>query len=256
MFGRRAAGPPGQRRVEPDFAAIHEQLQTHKYVTLQLLWEEYIEAHPEGYRYSRFCELYQRWRRKLDVVLRQQHRAGEKLFVDYAGATVPVENPQTGEVRQAQVFVAVLGASSYTYAEATWSQDLANWTGSHMRAFEFFGGVCRRSLSPTTFAHNEPLRIHSDVQLPPIPALAKHRSKRAEAALRDAAACSFPSTVVLPLFRRVRYCTVKLAGARVSNALRRARHIFSQASAARAFSEGDNASMRRRNRAGSSSSSA
>ena len=135
------AGPPGQRRAEPDFAAIHEQLQTHRHVTLQLLWEEYIETHPDGYRYSRFCELYQRWRRKLDVVLRQQHRAGEKLFVDYAGATVPVENLQTGEIRAAQIFVAVLGASSYTYAEATWSQDLANWTGSHMRAFEFFGGV-------------------------------------------------------------------------------------------------------------------
>ena len=93
LFGRRVAGPPGQRRAEPDFVSIHEQLQTHKYVTLQLLWEEHIEAHPEGYRYSRFCELYQRWRRKLDVALRQQHRAGEKLFVDYAGATVPVENP-------------------------------------------------------------------------------------------------------------------------------------------------------------------
>ncbi len=141
LFGRRVAGPPGQRRVEPDFASIHEQLQTHKHVTLQLLWEEHIEAHPEGYRYSRFCELYQRWRRKLDVVLRQQHRAGEKVFVDYAGATVPVENRQSDEVRQAQVFVAVLGASSYTYAEASWSQDLANWTGSHVRAFEFFGGV-------------------------------------------------------------------------------------------------------------------
>ncbi len=141
MFGGRAARPPGHRRAELDFASIHEQLQTHKYVTLQLLWEEHIEAYPEGYRYSRFCELYQRWRRKLDVVLRQQHHAGEKLFVDYAGATVPIENPQTGEIRQAQVFVAVLGASSYTYAEATWSQDLANWTGSHMRAFEFFGGV-------------------------------------------------------------------------------------------------------------------
>ena len=84
------------------------------------------EAHRDGYRYSRFLELYQRRRRKLDVVLRQQHRAGEKLFVDYAGATVAVENPQTGEVRAAQIFVAVLGAGSYTYAEATSSQDLPN----------------------------------------------------------------------------------------------------------------------------------
>ena len=137
----RLARPPGPSRAEPDFAAIHEQLQTHKHVTLQLLWEEYIEQHPDGYRYSRFCQLYQRWRRKLDVVLRQQHRAGEKLFVDYAGATVPVQNPLTGEMRPAQVFVAVLGASSYTYAEASWSQELPNWISSHLRAFEFFGGV-------------------------------------------------------------------------------------------------------------------
>jgi len=85
--------------------------------------------------------LYRRWRRKLDVVLRQEHRAGEKLFVDYAGATIPITNPQTGEVRQAQIFVAVLGASSYSYAEASWSQQLPDWLGSHVRAFEFFGGV-------------------------------------------------------------------------------------------------------------------
>ena len=93
LFVGRAARPPGPSRVGPDFAAIHEQLQTHKHVTLQLLWEEDIDQHRDGYRYSRFCQLYQRWRRQLDVVLRQQHRAGEKLFVDYAGATVPVQNP-------------------------------------------------------------------------------------------------------------------------------------------------------------------
>lgn len=141
LFGSREPKPPRPRCPEPDFPAIHQQLKTHKHLTLQLLWEEYIEAHPDGYRYSRFCDLYRQWRRQLDVVLRQQHRAGEKLFVDYAGATVAVENPQTGELRAAQIFVAVLGASSYTYAEATWSQGLADWIGSHLRAFEFFGGV-------------------------------------------------------------------------------------------------------------------
>ena len=102
LFGQRGAAVERCRKAEPDFAAVHEQLEAHKHVTLQLLWEEYIERHPEGYRYSRFCELYRRWRRRLDVVPRQQHRADEKLFVDYAGATVPVEDPHTGAVRQAQ----------------------------------------------------------------------------------------------------------------------------------------------------------
>jgi transposase len=141
LFGPRRVAPERYSKAAPDFAAIHEQLTSHKHVTLQLLWEEYFEQQPDGYRYSQFCELYRRWRRKLDVVLRQQHRAGEKLFVDYAGATVAVENPRTGELRQAQIFVAVLGASSYTYAEAAWTQQLPDWIGSHVRAFEFFGGA-------------------------------------------------------------------------------------------------------------------
>ena len=92
-----------------------------KGVTLALLWEEYKAVHPEGLQYSRFCEQYRAWASKLDVVMRQEHRAGEKLFVDYAGHTVGVVDRHTGELRQAQVFVAVLGASSYTYAEATWT---------------------------------------------------------------------------------------------------------------------------------------
>ena len=83
-------------RTSPDFAAIHEQLRSSKYVTLQLLWEEYRQGSPEGYRYSRFCELYQRWRSKLDVVLRQEHKAGEKMFVDWAGATIPVYDRHNG----------------------------------------------------------------------------------------------------------------------------------------------------------------
>lgn len=129
------------RRPAPDFAAIHAELQQHKHLTLQLLWEEYRSDHPDGYRYSRFCELYQGWRRKQEVVLRQEHRAGEKLFVDYAGQTIPVKDPVTGEIREAQLFVAVLGASNYTYAEATWTQGLGDWIGSHLRAFEFYDGV-------------------------------------------------------------------------------------------------------------------
>jgi transposase len=133
---------PAKRREfsPPDFTAVHEQLQRHKHVTLQLLWEEYRQSCPDGYRYSRFCDLYRSWRDRQEVVLRQQHRAGEKLFVDFAGDTVPVYD-SGGEPRQASIFVAVLGASSYTYAEATWTEGLADWIGAHMRAFEFLGGV-------------------------------------------------------------------------------------------------------------------
>jgi transposase len=129
------------RKPQPDFAQLHEELQRYPHLTLQLAWEEYRQAHPDGYAYSRFCELYQRWREQLDVVLRQDHVAGEKLFVDYAGATIPIHDPQGGPERQAAIFVAVLGASNYTYAEATESQELEHWMGSHIRVFEFLGGV-------------------------------------------------------------------------------------------------------------------
>ena len=135
-------GNSGRRRTrpEPDWNWVYRELK-HKGVTLQLLWLEYKREHPDGYQYSQFCERYRQWCGKLDVVLRQTYRAGEKVFVDFAGLTVPVVDPKTGEIRQAQVFVAVLGASNYTYAEATWSQDLPSWIGAHCRAFEFFGGV-------------------------------------------------------------------------------------------------------------------
>ena len=98
----------------PDFADLHLQRQRHAHLTQQLLWEKYRQANPDGYGYSRFCELYQRWRRKQDVVLRQEHKAGEKLFVDWAGTTIPIYGPSGGPVQQAHLFVAVLGASSYT----------------------------------------------------------------------------------------------------------------------------------------------
>ena len=110
-------------------------------MTLQLLWQEHRSAYPEGYGYSRYCELYQRWRAKLSPVMRQTHVAGERMFVDYAGTTLDVYDGMTGEIKTAQLFVATLGASSYTYAEATWTQNLADWIGSHRRAFSFFGGV-------------------------------------------------------------------------------------------------------------------
>lgn len=134
------ASPLPADRPKPDWQRIHQEM-GRKGVTLQLLWQEYKAVHPEGYQYSRFCDHYRAWKKKLDLVMRQDHRFGEKLFVDYAGQTVEVIDPDTGEVRQAQIFVAVLGASNYTYAEASWTQGLKNWIGAHQRAFDFFGGV-------------------------------------------------------------------------------------------------------------------
>jgi transposase len=127
-------------RVPPDLLKVHQELQK-KNVTLFLLWQEYREQQPKGYQYSWFCDQYRNWLGTRDLSMRQTHRAGEKLFVDYAGQTLPVIDPRTGEIRSAQIFVAVLGASNYTYAEATWSQSLPDWIGSHQRSFSFFGGL-------------------------------------------------------------------------------------------------------------------
>lgn len=132
--------PAQPSRPMPDWATVHQELKR-KGVTLFLLWQEYKACHPDGVQYSWFCEAYNKWSLKLDVVMRQRHRAGDKLFIDYAGQTVPVVDPGSGEGREAAIFIAVLGASNYTYAEATWSQSLPDWIGSHMRAFEAFGGV-------------------------------------------------------------------------------------------------------------------
>jgi transposase len=143
LFPSRPERTHPQRRPVVDFAEIHRQLQTHKHLTLQLLWEEYRESHPDGYGYSRFCELYQRWSRNQDVVLRQEHRAGEKMFVDWAGPTVPVYDRQTGATTPASLFVAVLGASTYTFACATLNQTLPNWIDCHVRAFEYFSGTTK-----------------------------------------------------------------------------------------------------------------
>jgi transposase len=106
-----------------------------------LLWEEYQANNPQAYRYSRFCQLYRAWAGKLKLSMRQIHRAGEKLFVDYTGHTLEIVDRHGGEIRTAQIFVAVLGASNYTFAEATWSQNLSDWLGSHRRCFEFLGGI-------------------------------------------------------------------------------------------------------------------
>src|SRR5689334_3339777 len=130
-----------RRRAEPDWAAVHRELKR-KHVTLQILWDEYIERQPDGYRYSRFCELYRAWASRVSVTMRQTHAGGDKLFVDYAGDTVPViVDRLTGKTRPAQIFVAVLGVSHFTTAEASWTQGLADWIGAHTRAFEAIGGA-------------------------------------------------------------------------------------------------------------------
>lgn len=131
---------PTDERPLPDWGYVHRELRR-KGVTLLLLWQEYHETDPKAFRYSRYCELYHAWRQASEPRMHQVHKAGEKLFVDYAGHTARVVDRKTGGIREAQVFVATLGASSYTFAEATWTQDLRDWTESHVRAFAYFGGV-------------------------------------------------------------------------------------------------------------------
>ena len=126
----------------PDFAKLHAELKRPG-VTRMLLWQEYKSAQPDGWQYSVFCDQYRRWLGRQDVVLRQTHQPGDKLFVDYAGQTIGITDRLTGLLRPAQIFVAVLGASNYTYAEATWTQMLADWLGSHVCTLQFFGGVPR-----------------------------------------------------------------------------------------------------------------
>jgi len=144
LEGRLYPPPPAtaskDKRPLPDWAAIHRELKRPG-VTLQLVWQEHRGAHPDGYGYSRFCELYKRWRGRLSPTMRQTHVAGEKLFVDYAGTTIDIFDAATGQLHACQLFVAALGASSYTYVEATWTQTLPDWIGSHTRAFAHLGGV-------------------------------------------------------------------------------------------------------------------
>ena len=131
---------PEKERPEPAYGEIHIELRR-KHVTLQLLWEEYQEQHPEGYQYSQFCKLYQRWASKLNPTMRQTHRVGEKTFVDFSGDGLTLIDPATGECRKAPLFLAVLGASNYTYVEPVEREDLPTWLGCHVRTFEFYEGV-------------------------------------------------------------------------------------------------------------------
>src|SRR5215831_71692 len=143
LFPTRPDWPQPYPRPGIDFETMRRQLQTHPHMTLQLVWEEYREAQPDGYSYSRFCELYQHWSRYQNVVLRQDHVAGEKMFVDWAGDTVPLYDRTIGETIPAAVFIATLGASNYTFAYATRSQELPHWIDCHVRAFEFYQGATK-----------------------------------------------------------------------------------------------------------------
>jgi len=131
-----------ERRPVPEWAVVHRELRRPN-MTLALLWEEYRTGPGalDGFGYSWFCDLYREWVSRLKPTLRQVHTAGERVFVDFAGHTMEVIDGATGEIRSAEVFVAVLGASNYTYAEATWTQSLADWIGAHVRMLAFIGGV-------------------------------------------------------------------------------------------------------------------
>jgi transposase len=139
----RAGGKQGtRRRPEPNWAELVIDLKKPG-VTMMVLWEEYRAIQPGGYGYSRFCELFRGFERRLQPSMRQDHVAGDKVFVDYSGKKIAIADPRTGEIREAEIFVAVLGASNFTYAEATWTQTLPDWIGAHVRMFRFFGGVPR-----------------------------------------------------------------------------------------------------------------
>jgi transposase len=142
LFANSGAKAGYRRRSEPEWATLARELKRPG-VSLTVLWEEYRQTHPDGYGYSRFCDLFREFERRLSPVMRQHHAAGDKVFVDYSGKRVDIVDPTSGVVHEAELFVAVLGASSYTYAEATFTQTLPDWIGAHVRMFRFFAGVPR-----------------------------------------------------------------------------------------------------------------
>lgn len=138
---KKTSSSPSVKYISPDCNWIHQELK-HKGVTLQLLHEEYKLQYPDShYQYTQFCHFYKLWKQTQNLTMRHTHKYGEEMFIDYAGSKVPIINRQTGHTHEASIFVAVLGGSNYTYAEATWDQTLPHWIGSHVRAFTFFGGV-------------------------------------------------------------------------------------------------------------------
>src|SRR5438270_3827546 len=170
LLFRKEPAPPTEARPLPEWEYVHRELRRPA-VTLMLLWLEYKECHPEdGYSYSQFCHHYRGWQRHLDLVMRQEHRAGEKLFVDFPGQRLSIYDRRTSAVAfEAELFVAVLGASNYLYAEAVPSQELAHWVGAHVHAFEFFGSlprivVCDNLRAGVTRAHRYEPDINATYQ--------------------------------------------------------------------------------------------
>ncbi len=140
LFPKQSASPPrDESRPQPDFGHVQRQLQAHAELTLELLWEEYREQHPNGYCYSRFCKLYRRWKKTQAVVMRQEHRPGERMFLDWAGAVIPI-HPPGGAVLEAALFVSALGVSSYTFAEALPNKQMESFLKAQIHAFAFYGG--------------------------------------------------------------------------------------------------------------------
>jgi transposase len=143
LFPEKALAYPDRKRPMPNWQEVNQE-KKRKGITLKLLWQEYKERNPDGYQYSQFCEHYRRWKQsQKDPSMRIEHKGGERMQVDYAGLTIPVINAETGEIIKASVFVAILPASNYTYAEAQLSENQCNWNNGHVRALEYFGGVVK-----------------------------------------------------------------------------------------------------------------
>jgi len=237
---------PSERKIQyhlPDFGAVHTQMKR-RGVTLYLQWEEYREREPQGLSYSRFCERYRAFTSTLSVVMRQTHKAGEKCFVDFAGMTLSWINKDDGVIHTAEIFVATLGASNYTYVEALPSQQLQDWVMAHVRAFEFFGGVPHILVpdnlkSGVTFAHHYdpdinltyqdfanhygvavvPARARTPQDKPKVEAAVKHVEQRILAKLRDHTFFSVAdiNTAIKPLLKDVNEAPFqKLPGSRLS----------------------------------------
>ena len=224
LYGAREAA--GGARPLPDFAYLHTE-RCRPGVTLELLHLEYLQQHPAGYRYTRFCDLYRGWLARRGLTMRQEHRAGEKLFVDYAGQKPTLVDPATGQRREVELFVAVLGASNYTYAEATATQQVPDWIGSHQRTFTFLGGVtgavvCDQLKSgvvvPCRYepglqrTYEELAQHYGTVILPARPARPRDKAK-AEVAVQVA------ERWILARLRHETFCTLEALNGRIAELL-------------------------------------
>ncbi len=228
LFSKAGYIPGVRRRAEPDWATLAREIKRPG-VNLQVLWEEYRDVHPEGYGYSRFCDLFREFQRRLSPVMRQHHAAGDKLFVDYSGKKIPIIDAATGEVREAEIFVAVLGASHFTYAEATFTQTLPDWIGAHVRMFRFFGGVPRllvpdnlkSGVNKASFYDPEinrsygAMAAHYDIGIVP----ARPRRPRDKAAVE--AGVRFTQTYVLGRLRHLTFFSLAECNAAITQVLER-----------------------------------